>query len=338
MAYDRAILSYVLRQMEQRRTDNAAQAESRLYLVEQHIPRIRDINRRLRATSIRALRISFESENDAEIDAQIAALREENIRLQAEKRELLAAHGYPANYLEPIVTCPRCNDTGYVGKNLCSCVQKQIAEEQARRLTTILPLQEENFDTFSFEYYDTAWNATLKSSPRDYMKGIYDHCRRYAREFGLHHDNLLLVGSTGVGKTFLSSCIAREVSEAGFSVAYESAVTIFSNFDAVRFRPQSSEDAAEAVDKYRGADLLIIDDLGMEHPTPMTRSYLYELVNSRLREKKCTIISTNLPPANLEITYNAAIASRLIGDYTQISFPGGDIRRTKAARRRMEQR
>ena len=132
------------------------------------------------------------------------------------------------------------------------------------------------------------------------------------------------VGGTGLGKTLLSACIACEVTEKGYSVAYESAPHLFSKLEKNRFHPD--EESAMAVAKLEGCDLLIIDDLGTELPGQFVIASLYALVNDRLLSGKPTVISTNLNISEIKERYSPQIASRLQGHYQLLPFVGQDIR------------
>lgn len=326
---DKAILSAVLHRMQQRRAEQEALAEQRRWEVSSRIPRIGQIDRELKGTAIRAIRTAFAAGEDSA--ASIEALSIQNLALQQEKRELLAKHGYPANYLSPMVFCEICKDTGYVDAKLCDCVRRQCAEEQTRQLSTILPIDRENFSTFSLDYYSSTIDRRLGASPRYTMENNLSECRAFAEEFGNHSRNLLLYGSTGLGKTFLSSCIARAVSEKGFSVAYDTAISIFDHYNTVKFGGNTWERSSAVLEKYHHADLLIVDDLGTEMTTAFTISCLYDLLNRRLMEHRPMIINTNLQPPALEKQYSPAIASRILGQFLQLRFLGTDIRKQKNA-------
>ena len=139
----------------------------------------------------------------------------------------------------------------------------------------------------------------------------------------------MFYGSTGLGKTFLSTCIAKVVTEAGFSVAYDTTANIVTNYETIKFNGVDIEKAREAITKYEKADLLILDDLGTEFSTPFTISVIYSLLNNRLMSHKPMIISTNLLPNELAKHYSDAIASRINGEFIPIRFIGDDIRKLK---------
>ena len=138
-------------------------------------------------------------------------------------------------------------------------------------------------------------------------------------------------GGTGLGKTFLSGCIAREVSERGFSVVYDTAIHLFAAFEAKKFSRdiQEGQQARDDTRRYLRCDLLILDDLGSELTTPFVQSALYELINSRLLADRRTIISTNLSMEQIAGRYTPQISSRIDGLFRELTFYGDDIRRQR---------
>ena len=174
--------------------------------------------------------------------------------------------------------------------------------------------------------YPERIDPKLGISPRALMKRVYESAVSYTKTFSEGSDSLLFMGATGLGKTFLSGCIARAVADKGYSVCYVSAGKLFSDFETEKFRLK--EDGA-LTGEYMETDLLIIDDLGTEMTTQFTVSALYQVVNGRLLSGKPTIVSTNLPDSELEARYSAQIASRLLGAYTLYQFCGTDVRLLK---------
>ena len=181
----------------------------------------------------------------------------------------------------------------------------------------------ESFDRFRLDYYPAEYDPDLGTSPREIMKKVYERAVRYAQSFAPGARSLLFSGATGLGKTFLSACIARTVADRGYSVCYVSAEALFADFEQQKFRPREGEDVTR---KYLACDLLILDDLGTEMTTQFTIAALYQVVNTRLMESRATIVSTNLPVGELDRRYSAQIASRLLGAYTLYKFSGKDIR------------
>ena len=285
-------------------------------------PRLRDIDRTLRTTMSRIVAAAAKKGEDP-LPA-LRVLRDENLSLQRERAALLEDMGYPADYLEDKPACPLCGDTGYTRSGVCACLKQYYAREQLAELSRLLPLGEARFDTFRFDLYDSAVWDSYGVSPRANMERNFDVCRDFARQFSRGSGSLLLSGGTGLGKTFLSACIAREVSDAGFSVVYDTAISVFSRYEDAKFRPDEVSDAD--VRRCESCDLLILDDLGTEMTTAFVQSALYQIVNGRMLSGRSTIISTNLAPDELGHRYGAPILSRIEGAYQILPFFGEDIR------------
>jgi DNA replication protein DnaC len=291
-------------------------------------PRIEEIDRALSHTMAKIIASGFR--RGADPRSAIEALREENLALQAERGELLTSIGYPPDALEPKPNCPLCNDHGWRGTEMCSCLKSYYVREQNAELSQLLDLAGQSFETFNFDYYPRECQSGKNLSPYQRMEKNFDICRDYAYEFSERSGNLLLSGSPGLGKTFLSASIARVVSDAGHSVVYDTAGHIFSRFESQKFeRGEGEEDAEDDVARYLKCDLLIIDDLGSEMTTTFVQSALYQIVNTRLMSKRKTVISTNLPPSDLGKRYGAPVLSRIEGEYTILPFSGEDIRKLK---------
>ena len=161
---------------------------------------------------------------------------------------------------------------------------------------------------------------------------VYEVCLNYAQKFGrFHFKNLFLTGAPGLGKTFLSACIARSVSEQGFSVVYDTAGNIFAQFENRKFQRDAEgvQTARDETRRYLNCDLLILDDLGSELTTQFTQSALYELINTRLVSDRRTVISSNLTPEDVVRRYTPQISSRLLGEFYILHFFGDDIRLLK---------
>lgn len=327
MPFDKEILSAALRDLEQERKQREQELDNRRFEIYHKIPRIRQIDKALRGTAASVMRAALESGEDP--SAAIAQLHVQNRSLQEERTQLLLQNGFPRSYLTLRPSCPVCSDLGYVGTTPCECLKARYAQKLTKTLSTILPISDQNFNTFRLDYYSPMPNPLFHVSPYENMKYILQECQDYARDFGKQTKNLLLYGSAGLGKTFLSTCIAGEIASHGFSVAYDTAVSIFSHFEAVKFGSANAQDATQQLRRYRNADLLIIDDLGAEMSTAFTTSAMYELLNERLMTQKAMIINTNLLPTDLERRYSPAIASRILGEFLQFRFFGEDIRMKK---------
>ena len=165
------------------------------------------------------------------------------------------------------------------------------------------------------------------------MEFLCELCMNYAQKFGkFYFQNLFLTGNPGLGKTFLSACVARTVAENGFSVVYDTAVNLFAQFEEQKFGKDADGSAQAEARRYLSCDLLILDDLGSELTTPFVQSALYHLVNTRLAGNKATIISSNLSMDGVRERYNGQTASRLEGEYRVLRFYGDDIRLLRKAK------
>ena len=330
MAYDKKLLAAARRELERERTAHTEELEARRRDIYTREPRIRAIDRELSTTAASVLRAAMESGGDP--TAAIEKLRDRNLGLQEERGGLLRQLGLPADYLTDKPLCPKCGDTGYVGSATCECVKARYAKLLKEQLSSVLPIADQNFSKFDMSFYSTRPDGRSGISPRENMEYNLGECKAYAAKFSKDSPKLLLFGSTGLGKTFLSTCIAEAVSARGFSVAYDTAINIVAAYETIKFGSGDGEAAAERAARYERADLLIIDDMGTEMGTAFTVSALYNLINNRLMAKRPMIINTNLLPETLSEKYSPAVASRLLGEFLPLRFFGDDIRLLKMRR------
>ena len=325
MAYDGKIMRRALQQFEEDRQAREERFQARRESIFRRQPRLRQIDEELRSTMSRIISSALRHGTDP--GPAVEVLREENLRIQEEKRRLLDQMGLPQDCLDEKPACALCGDTGYRNGQVCRCLRQYYAREQQKELSRMLDLGSQSFDTFSLDWYPQEYDSSFGSSARENMEKVYDICADYAHQFGKYPGNLLLFGAPGLGKTFLSAAIAREVSGNGWSVVYDTAGRIFQRFEAQKFTRE--EDAGDDVDRVLNCDLLILDDLGTEMTTAFVQSALYQIVNTRLMEKKSTILNTNLMPGEIARRYSPQLASRIEGEYQLLPFFGEDIRKLK---------
>lgn len=326
MAYDGKILAQAKAALAEKRKNREEILERRAQRVYERAPRIRYLDGELMATMPELIKAAL-NENGA---ARIEDIRVRNLELQEERRGELVRAGFPENYLDDGYMCPKCRDTGYAGVKICDCLMELYIEQQRLSLSSLLKLGDETFDSFDLTYYDDTPAPDTGISPRRSMEIIYETCVEYARKFGGRSMNLFFIGAPGLGKTFLSACIARVVSENGHSVVYDMASSVFSKFEDAKFGKTDDIDEVRAeVKRYLECDLLILDDLGTEMTTTFTVSALYEIVNTRLVTGRKTIVSANLTLFDLRRRYSEQIMSRLEGEYQVLTFRGDDIRRKR---------
>ena len=329
MAYDGKILQRARDRWQQEKQRHAEEMQRRKTLLYNKEPRLRQIETELSSTMSKLIADALSAGSDP-LPA-IRVLRDENMDLQRERAELLAANGYPVDYLEDGPLCDKCRDSGVFRGGMCECLGRFCTDEQIRELSRMLDLGSQSFETFDFNWYSDEINSELGISSREQMEENFDVCQDYAYQFGPRSDNLLLCGDSGLGKTFLSACIARVVSQSGHSVVYDTAGHIFSRMEMAKFNRGEEESDSDTL-RYENCDLLIVDDLGTEMTTAFVQSALYQLLNGRLLRGKKTVISTNLGPDELGSRYGKALRSRLEGEYRILPFFGEDIRKLKRQR------
>lgn len=261
---------------------------------------------------------------------EIAAIRARSEALQKERAQLMEALGYGPDALDGAPACPQCGDTGWAQGRMCACLKGLCTQEQLLALTADMHLAEEqDFDRLRLDVYSNRPWLGRDRSPRENMRRVVQVCEGFARQFpGYPLRDLLLSGGTGLGKTYLSGCIAREVTGRGFSVVYDTAGSLFDALSARRFsrEAEGERQARDTARRCLACDLLILDDLGSEQDLPSTRSSLYELVNGRLQAGRHTIISSNLSTQDIGARYGAQVGSRIAGLYRELTFYGDDLR------------
>ncbi len=328
MGYDGKALKKARERLESIRGANETEHERRVAEVYARVPRIADIDARLRRQMAELARLAFSREADR--NAQLALLRHDNLELQAERAELLVGNGWPMDYLDEIVSCPICRDSGNADGKMCVCLKKFYNAALTEELSGLLRDGSERFENFDLRLYPDVPDAG-GNVPRAVMTEVLALSKEYAAAFPKVSSDLLMQGGPGLGKTFLSACIARAVAERGYSVCYDSVSAALEAFETRRFARESEagEDAERRVQQMLACDLLILDDLGTEFLTPVSASALYTLVNTRLANGRRSIVSTNLSDEELANRYGPQLFSRLKGAYKSLPFRGQDIRLMK---------
>ena len=273
MSYDANVLRRANQRLEDQNRRRRDQAERLRQDVYARQPKLEQLDRRIQGTMAGLVAAALRQGGDP-VQA-VRSVREENQSLQRERAALLADMGLAEDSLDGKPACPLCRDSGWQGGRMCRCLQQLCAQEQIKELSKLLDLGEQSFDTFRMDYYAQNLYPGRGTSPRGNMELVYDVCLNYATKFGRFAiKNLFLSGAPGLGKTFLSACIARTVSENGYSAVYDTAANIFAQFEARKFLRDSADgqDARDETRRYLNCDLLILDDLGSELTTQFTQS------------------------------------------------------------------
>ena len=315
--YDSIMYAY-----SERRMANARLQEARREEAYTRIPELADIERSVSEASLAAARRRIAGDYTEEDRERLHQYIEEQHR---HRIRLLEEHGFPADYLEPVYSCPICRDTGFADGKPCACFKQESTKLLSRESHLEKILEKENFDHFSLAYYPKSHIDPLTGkSSYELMTENLDQANIFIDTFGRDFRNLFLYGHTGLGKTFLSHCIAKELLDQNYFVVYFSAVDFF---DMASDRHFARDDDADRL--YRRAleaDLVILDDLGTEVPNSFSISALFAFLNSRIDAGRPTIISTNLTLDQFKDIYGDRIFSRVMSFYKFLPFVGDDIR------------
>ena len=321
----------VMRVYEKRRNDNHHVEEERRKTAYKAIPELGELDRAVASLSVKMVKHVL-MDKSASPDSLKTLLKEAagGVTPEERRKKLLSEHGFPEDYLDPVYSCRECRDTGWIGPKHCRCFEREIVSLFYSQSGLSGILEKENFDTFRLDWYrENLIDEKTKKSSREIMASALNTCRTFAQDFGqgVRKDNLLLSGPVGLGKTFLTRCIAKELIEKGFSVIYFSAGELFDILAKDRFR-RGQEDEEETFDGdyLAGCDLLIIDDLGTELTNSFVGTSLFQLLNTRILRGKGTVISTNLSPLEISRIYSDRISSRIMEHFSLIRVFGEDIR------------
>ena len=313
--YDAILRVYQERQLRRKREQDQCIREAF-----SKIPRLAEIDAEVASLSIKKARVLLSQNPPEDFDLE-AAIRD----LAEERRVLLLSGGFPEDYPELRYDCPRCRDTGFIGNQKCSCFRKAEVSLLYTQSNLQEILKEENFDHFRLSCYaDDVTDPASGLSARKTAAQALDRAWKFVKNFSSQFENLCLYGDTGVGKTFLSHCIAKELIERGFSVIYFTAFDLFELLERHKF--SSSEEIVDAHRHIFDCDLLIIDDLGTELTNSFVASQFFLCINERILRKKSTVISTNLSMEQFADIYSERTFSRILSHYKMIRLFGNDIR------------
>ena len=320
----------IMYQYDQTRMKNQRILEQRMEQLQREVPELEQIQKQILSLSMEQARRELLQPDLP--SSSILQYQKNMQQLTAKKVELLRSHGYPESYLSPIYTCPDCKDTGYINFKPCHCLTKaKTAILYANsNLEHILDL--ENFNTFDAGYYDDQTiDENLSLTPRQNILRQKEMCMHFATHFDDEgvYDNLIFYGPAGVGKTFLTHCIAKELLDTGHTVVYLTSLQLFDILEKNTFGKQDAATSNEQVARILDSDLLIIDDLGTELTNSFTTSQLYHVIEERHLHRRSVIFSTNLSFLELRDRYSERIFSRFTGYYNFCKIIGADIRTMK---------
>ena len=309
-------------ELENRRIRNREIQQEHIAKAEECIPQLHSLRQQLASGGAKLASVLV---SGGDIKKNVEEIAQENLTVQRKIREMLLENGFEPNYLEPIISCDKCQDTGIFNNERCSCFMNEVRRFQCMDLNSSSAMNLCSFDTFDLNFYPETVEGTSGVSIRRIMENNYLFCEKYAREFRLPQPGILMNGGTGLGKTHLSLAVGKEVIEKGYSVIYGSAPDLLRKVEREHFRSGEETDTAQLLYE---CDLLIIDDLGAEFESKFNDSVIYNLLNIRMNAGKPVIASTNFQTSELQKRYGDRIASRLF-TMEILTFYGNDIRLMK---------
>lgn len=329
MAYERELYAAVESEYEELQRHNRDDLAARQAAVYRAVPEIEKIERDMQSVGLSI--ISLAVSNSENMQEKIAALRDRQKMLQFHRRDLLLENGFSEDELSMRYMCETCRDTGTKDDTVCDCYQRRLVMKAFEKSNLSQQLRHQSFKTFDFSLYSQEVNPQYGISPYVNMQNIVSICKAFITDFERTDKNLLFWGESGLGKTFLSTCIAKELIKKGYLVIYETTYQIVSLLEDYKFkRTQDLSGLKSKTQRLYDSDLLILDDLGAEFSTNYTNAALFDVLNSRLIANKKTIINTNLNMQELSDRYSERVVSRILGSYQFLRFIGEDLRLKKS--------
>lgn len=313
----------ILREYDMKQFKSRHELEARKSALYSKLPALKDLDDEVATNSVRCARLAIMGDDDA-----IQKLKQANLDLSMKKAEVLIENGYPANYLTPKYECPDCKDTGYIDHEKCHCFKQAIVDLVYSQSNIKTILEKENFSSYSLDYFSKdEVDPISKLTPRANAERVLKAVQMFINTFDDSYRNILLYGNTGVGKTFLANCIAKELLDTGHTIIYLTSFQLFSILEKQAFqKDEEGQEADNQLDYILDCDLLIIDDLGTELSNSFTNTKLFLVINERHLRNKSTVISTNLPIESIKANYSERIYSRITSDYICLKLFGDDIR------------
>lgn len=306
--------------LEERRRKNKEDLEKRQDEVFSKVPRLQEIRQEIKQKNILRINQSIQGKNVDKITDDIT-------NLEDEYGKLLRGNGYTEDYLQMQYHCDICKDTGVDGSHICTCKKQLLIYEMYENTGISKVIQEENFDNFDLSLFRKSKQESEPISPYENMKDLREELQAYSKNFDKDSVNLYLFGEVGTGKTYLLNAITKEVVDQNHSVVYLTESDLINTLLEYRFAYSESKDnLKDKIDPIYNSDLLIIDDLGTYNSNEVTKSALFEILNSRLVHKKPVVISSNLNAEELRERFDSRIHSRIIGNYYQKRVFGSDLR------------
>ncbi len=323
MGYEASVYEKVKTEFEKRKLEQIRLRNERLDEVYKKVPQVAEVDREISKMGNEMVQLILSEPSRA--DEFLKMVKEKLLELKKERVSELRLAGFSSDYTDMKYNCARCEDTGILNGEECECYKARLREAAYSESNLAILIKTQTFEKFN-EYLFSDTDVNGEKSQRKLAKENFEFCKRYADEFDNRSDSLLLYGAAGLGKTFLSTCIAKKLIDDGKNVVYQSAVSMFNYYMDYVFNRVDAKEAREDFERLKKCDLLIIDDLGAEATNMQMISFLFELLNDRILLGKKTIISTNYNLKEISKTYSERIHSRIMQYFSIIRFTGSDLR------------
>lgn len=279
-------------------------------------PRLKELDDALRLARVSAVTDGFLSEADN------PEARQKADALSAERDAYLQQAGIAPP--EPDAYCAVCGDAGRLDGRPCGCLRALYAPLQRAALQREIDIGTQSFARFRLDRFRGERLEDEADAPREFMAEALDTAREYCEAFGSKPQNLLISGGVGTGKTYLSACILGALTDKAIWCEYVTAIRYLQWAEAEQFGRVYPD--GRGFRRFARCDLLVLDDLGTEYLSPFAQTAFYDLVNTRLQQRRCTVITTNLTSDGLSERYLPQTASRLQGEYEMLYLTGEDQR------------
>ncbi len=307
----------LLKELEQKRNFLLNEHEANKTKLLEDCPRLAEIEDELSKITYQSIRKAVSSSNST---AVIDKLKKDINKISKERSDVLNSLDIDFDYFEPNWACKACKDTGYLEDKRCSCLEKTIINIRYKDSNLYALLDYQNFDNFDLNLYSNFENND--KSPRYYANLNLNSALHFCKNFNKEYENIYIEGKSGLGKTFLCSCIAKNLIDKGFSVIYITSYNLVEEYSNIKFNKSNKQ-----ISDYINCDLLIIDDLGSENRSEYNNSILFHIINDRLNKKKASVISSNLNLKQISKQYGSRITSRISSkQFKKLKFIGNDIR------------
>ena len=328
-------LENILVEYEQKRRIAEIDLENRKKQLYKKIPRLQEIEDEINKISINKAKSILMNDINATTNNKIESKLNE---LKKEKQHILENEKLTLDFFVPKYECRKCKDTGYINyenkkTQMCTCLRQRLINISYNK-SNLSNLQKENFENFDENKFSNEIDEKkykMSISPRENIKNIKAASINFVKNFDdINTKNLFFTGNTGLGKTYMTNCIANELIRQGKTVLYQTAPVLLETIIDNKFTKYKTTDTNDFYNQVLTADLLIIDDLGTEYQNGIKLSELFTVLNTRalnLNNKLTrTIISTNLSIEKIFEIYEERIGSRIAGFYDIYYFFGEDLR------------